>query len=284
MSTDDNKVSELYQQGNNLVPPEHLDKSILNAAHEAVAPVTNKPSVKVRSPFSGGWPAITSIAALLLITVILVPLVEQEPVQSPASMAPAPMLSESAVPDDTLEMESVKMMEQQEVRETQMLLYKQDQRLKRQLERQSVQRSTLSTEQSKQGLMFKAPPQQKVKKESSVFTDSLDATEGSENTVHKQAVMPEYSAIKSSTAEKSKMRESDDLLQFKDVLQSTPMSAVNIEEKADLNISTAEKWLDKIRQLISNGELDLARQELDEFKTHYPNQKIDQSILDELSD
>lgn len=88
MTTDQEKISSLYQQGKDQLPPAHLDSAILNAAHEAVdGSINNKPaddpsasghSPAVKSPFSGGWPAITSIAAVLIITVILVPLIDKE--------------------------------------------------------------------------------------------------------------------------------------------------------------------------------------------------------------
>ena len=45
---------------------------------------------------------------------------------------------------------------------------------------------------------------------------------------------------------------------------------------------TAKLWLQKIRQLIAQGDLDLARQELDEFKLHYPDEDIDPSIVNLL--
>ncbi len=73
MATDEEKISRLYQQSKNAAPPTQLDSDILKAAHQAV----DKPS-SVKSPFSGGWPAATSIAAVLIITVILVPLIRHE--------------------------------------------------------------------------------------------------------------------------------------------------------------------------------------------------------------
>ena len=84
MTTDEDKISSLYQQAKNhdakeSGPPAHLDKAILKAAHEAVEHVSPVDELSVvKGPFSGGWRATVSIAAVLIITVILVPLIEQE--------------------------------------------------------------------------------------------------------------------------------------------------------------------------------------------------------------
>ena len=41
-------------------------------------------------------------------------------------------------------------------------------------------------------------------------------------------------------------------------------------------------WLQKIRQLIAQGDFDLAQKEIDEFKLRYPDEYIDPSILNQL--
>lgn len=74
--TDDNKISELYQHTKKQKPPMHLDDAILNMAKDAVQ--ADNGASKVKGPFSGGWPISVSIAAVLVITVILVPLLQQE--------------------------------------------------------------------------------------------------------------------------------------------------------------------------------------------------------------
>ena len=83
MTIDEEKISSIYQQGKEQGPPADLDSIILKTAHDAVGRDSEEGSSKdmlssVKSPFSGGWPAIASIAAVLVITVILVPLVKQE--------------------------------------------------------------------------------------------------------------------------------------------------------------------------------------------------------------
>lgn len=50
-----------------------IDDAILAASQDAV----NKPAT-TRGPFSGSWPAAASIAAVIVITIILVPILKQE--------------------------------------------------------------------------------------------------------------------------------------------------------------------------------------------------------------
>ena len=47
-------------------------------------------------------------------------------------------------------------------------------------------------------------------------------------------------------------------------------------------ILSASEWLKKIRLLIDSGDLALAKQEVDKFKTYYPHEQIDQSMLNQL--
>ena len=77
MIIDDKKISSLYQQGKEQGPPAHLDSAILGAAQDAVQDAVQdsrqaKKPATAGSPFHGGWRAPASIAAVLIITVILV--------------------------------------------------------------------------------------------------------------------------------------------------------------------------------------------------------------------
>jgi hypothetical protein len=72
MSTDDDKISSLYHQVDTPGPSKRLDDAILAASRDAV----KKPAAK--APFSGAWPAAASIAAVIVITIILVPVLKQE--------------------------------------------------------------------------------------------------------------------------------------------------------------------------------------------------------------
>ena len=110
MNTDDEKISSLYQASTKTGPPENLDESILAAARDAVA----KP-VSAKGPFSGSWPALASIAAVVVITVILVPVLnkEQQPTM-PSGLESSPAIeAEEAAADTYRAIESLKKERQQ---------------------------------------------------------------------------------------------------------------------------------------------------------------------------
>ena len=74
MSIDDDRISGLYREADQPGPSKQLDEAILSASRKAL----KKPART--GPFSNTWPAVASIAAVVIITVILVPvLVEEEP-------------------------------------------------------------------------------------------------------------------------------------------------------------------------------------------------------------
>jgi len=53
-------------------------------------------------------------------------------------------------------------------------------------------------------------------------------------------------------------------------------------EKKSSETMAVKPWLQKIRQLIAQGDLDLAQKELDEFKLRYPDENIDSLIVNQL--
>jgi len=68
----DNKLSELYSELSQEKPSVALDEKILAKAHEAVAP---KQAV---SPFSGKWTVPASLAAVIVLSVIVVTMIERK--------------------------------------------------------------------------------------------------------------------------------------------------------------------------------------------------------------
>jgi hypothetical protein len=89
MNNDDDKISDLYHKADAPGPSKTLDETILAASRAA----SQKPS-SARGPFSAGWTATVSIAAVILIAVILVPVIrQQEPAQipTPPTMDEAPL-------------------------------------------------------------------------------------------------------------------------------------------------------------------------------------------------
>jgi hypothetical protein len=89
MNNDDDKITDLYHEADAPGPSKTLDETILAASRAA----SQKPS-SARGPFSAGWTATLSIAAVIVIAVILVPVLrQQEPAQipTPPTMDEAPL-------------------------------------------------------------------------------------------------------------------------------------------------------------------------------------------------
>lgn len=281
MTTDEEKISRLYQQNKNQgtneapnalpneAPPAKLDSDILKAAHQAV----EKKSSKVKSPFSGGWPAAASIAAVLIITVILVPLIKQEAV-TPTTK--------------NLTDKQQEYLNQQDV-----------------IGRSNAEDTVI--EADKQATMkadIKAKRQSLAKEQTRRLAPTLPSRDKSSEITHEPAfadeeamlgeTMPEASMApvakdiisapkpaKPATATMGKSNLYDDEIKTEAELQqqSSPMFA---GDKASAITLTPKLWLEKIHQLIKLDKLDLAREELDQFKIRYPDEAIDQSILNNL--
>lgn len=83
MNSDEEKISDLYREAEAPVPSKQLDDAILAASRDAVA----KPA-KSTGPFSAGWPALASIAAVIVITIILIPtLIHEQQQPAPEQIA-----------------------------------------------------------------------------------------------------------------------------------------------------------------------------------------------------
>ncbi len=282
MTTDEEKISRLYKQGKEPGPSADLDNIILSAARDAIQDdvaqdrqQANKPAIVrsplVSSPFSGGWRVSASIAAVLVITVILVPLLQQEEISPTVS----------GVADET----PILVKEQDPIRATNVNAsdVRKNGAAKENMEvKKTVKnRSKMAVLQQDQASLL--PP---------VPADALNANTFSSG---KQFSAEEKIAPVRTAPEKSKRLLSS-------VQEPQPASAVvgatvyDQEQKASAEIKqqamgvldaakkssvtmAAKPWMQKIRQLIAQGDLDLARQELDEFKLRYPGEDIDQSIV-----
>jgi len=96
MNTDDEKISSLYHEADKPAPSKRLDDAILAASRDAVdTPAATK------GPFSGSWPAAASIAAVVVITIILVPVLKQQEPQPALTQATSEKSSSLDVPDET---------------------------------------------------------------------------------------------------------------------------------------------------------------------------------------
>ncbi|UCB55547.1 MAG: hypothetical protein JSW45_03195 [Thiotrichales bacterium] len=77
MGTDNEEISDIYHKAPGPEPSASLDNAILAASRDAV-----EQPARAKGPFSGGWRAATAIAAVIVITVILVPALRHEEEQT----------------------------------------------------------------------------------------------------------------------------------------------------------------------------------------------------------
>ncbi len=241
MTTDDKKISEQYQQGNKEKPSAQMDDAILKASRDAL----RKPRLS-GSPFSGRWPAVASIAAVLLLTVILVPLVQQE--------APQPRPSEDK-------------------QAKQILLQKKEDAVGR-LEADKVKQRSLA--EQPQFNAYKASPQTALP---ATEPAALESAYEEQPAPMRSTAAPVSSMPALSPLEQEHIKDSSIIAQPRKKLQRSRMETAS---DAPFAILTPEMWLEKIRQLVEQGDLDYARDELDKFRARYPEEKIEQSLLNKL--
>ena len=260
MTTDEDKISSIYQQGKKQGPPAHLDSAILKAARDAVEQETSTDNYSaVKSPFSGGWRATLSIAAVLVITVILVPLIEQE--------EPVPAAFDA--PDDEVEL-------------LQMQSYQQELKVR--------ENKQLSKEKAKKRAPPGAPEVQLERRmELNGFSALPEMDSDSGKLAAEESLEPMRSTVSAPApaAGSSNVQQQDVRMKVKSEVvgrqkSSLLMDSSDFEDTMESDSLAPNQWLDEIRQLIEQGEMEAARKELDEFRLHYPDEGIDPSILEKV--
>jgi len=285
MTTDEEKISRLYKQGKEAGPSTHLDHIILSAARDAVEDdaaqerqQANKPVISrsplVNSPFSGGWRVSVSIAAVLVITVILVPLLQQEEMsptvpgiaeETPVLIKEQGLIREANVnaPGDRKNGATKENTEVQKIikKRSKMAVLEQEQASRL----HQVPAGTLNVNTFSSGNQFSAEekiaPVRTVPEKSERLLPSAQKP---------QPASAPVGAIVDDQEQKASAG-----------IKQQDMGMLDADKNSSVTM-TAKLWLQKIRQLIAQGDLDLARQELDEFKLHYPDEDIDPSIVDLL--
>jgi len=130
MKQDDDRIKELYRQSATEQPPAHLDDAILAASRKAVSAkcpralsrllrsLTLYPRALSRllrsltlprpaAPFFGRWQLPVSLAAVLIVAVLLVPLLQEEPhdVGTPGSSTVMPYNADVSAPSAIMHQE-----------------------------------------------------------------------------------------------------------------------------------------------------------------------------------
>jgi len=97
MKQDEDKIRELYRQSASEQPPAHVDEAILAASRKAVSAKAPSPLLRSVAPFSGRWQLPVSLAAVVMVAVLLVPLLQQESRDAEAPVPSAVVPPDAAV-------------------------------------------------------------------------------------------------------------------------------------------------------------------------------------------
>lgn len=248
MTIDDEKLSSIYQQEKQQGPPAHLDDMILAAAHEAVTPDGKNESAK--GPFSGGWPAMTSIAAVLVITVILVPLIRQE---APPTAAL-----------DSLRDAQPLMQEEEAVGRT--------------------QSKRLPEKMKKQAMPSLSEPRQEFKSGLNMYQDTAELVEKPVAAERSAVSSPALKRSKPAAVAAGAASVRERALKSEAETQKLNSHMLLVEDDLSAMVLTAEDWLEEIRLLIVAGKRDEALKEIDRFKERYPDEVIESSMLEKLEE
>ena len=305
--SDDENISKIYQRGKQGKPPAHLDDSILNAARDAVdvsdGQAGNVTQIKdtAKSPFSGGWPATASIAAVLIITVILVPLINQEsdvPSSAPVVTSEEEPSAKSAgisnrVDDSAVEMKKRLTVQQQDLRSVQSPA-----RLPKAVT-PSMHSDAFNTRSSEtlSNMNGAAEAGGSIKsggfmrEESAMLGASMGekslAPQKSRESTNRKAMLYKAKSARKKEQLAGKMFESEAVV--RDFVQSDSMQPEAIQQVsskgygAKTGVMQPKKWLEKISLLLDTSDFEQAETEVEEFRRCYPDEVIGESLLNRLS-
>ncbi len=304
---DDENISKIYQRGKQGKPPAHLDDSILNAARDAVdvpdGQVDKTPQKNdiAKSPFSGGWPATASIAAVLIITVILVPLINQESDVPSSAPVVAPEEKPSAksagisnqVDDSVVEMKKRSTVQQQDLRSVQTPT-----RLPKAVT-PSIQSDAFNTRSSEalSNMNGAAETDGRIRsggfmhEESAMLGASMGerslAPQKSRESTNRKAMLYKTKSARKKEQLAGEMFESEAMA--RDFVQSDSMQSEARQQVSSKGYGTKtgvmqpKKWLEKISLLLDGEDFAQAETEVEEFRRCYPDEVIGESLLNRLS-
>jgi hypothetical protein len=306
---DDENISKLYQRGKQGTPPAHLDDSILNAAREAVDVPDSQTGNETRkngiakSPFSGGWPATASIAAVLIITVILVPLINREsdissnaPVVTPEEESLAKSAGNSNRADDgVVAMKKRLTVQQQDLRSVQVPT-----RLPKAVT-PSMHSDAFNTRSSETLSNMNGAAETDgnirsggfMREESAMLGASMGerslAPQKSRESTSRKTMLYKAKSARKEERLAGEMFESEAMA--RDFVQSNSMqsevrrqaSSKEMGYGAKPGVMQPKKWLEKISLLLDASGFKQAEIEVEEFRRCYPDEIIGESLLNRLS-
>jgi len=244
MTTEDKKISSIYQETSSTEPPAHLDNAILAASRDAVE---SKPRAK--SPFSGGWPVPASMAAVVIVAVIIVPVIMHEDTKD--EKMPTAITDDApkkSVADDEIKKRG-KLKELQRTRSE-----KPDALPMRQMQ------SPVGYDQPRNSLLMEEHVEAEAPAAAELAVpayemDSLSSTPG--------------------VGRLNKQAEPADAMREKKAIAAQGL----IKSESAKHVRSAENWLIYIHKLVAANKTEIAKSELKEFKAFYPDHAIDPDLI-----
>jgi len=314
--TSDKNISKLYQRGKQQ-PPAYLDDKILKAARDAVEVSSTDSSdlngasdhKKSKSPFSGGWPATMSVAAVLIITVILVPLLDTEtdssivesperavvekPLNNPSKQSQEKTLESTTISSHADDAEVVmkrRMAKQQKSLPSEPATFKSESQSDTQSQSQAskrVPKAAVKVSSYKSNLQRKKT----LSHLSGVNNVSGASSRSSYLATRAPAMMESTADAESMQALPHQTRLTEKKAPFKQ--EEVALDSISLVGKSD-NIQVSaygaksgvmqpKKWLEKISQLLDTSNFEQAKTEVEEFRRCYPDEAIGESLLNRLS-
>lgn len=279
MSTEDEKISRIYQSAKHAEPPAHLDETILAASRNVI-----KHKSRTTGPFSGSWPVTFSIAALVIITVVIVPVTMHEtPDNKPISdyetgmaepqeqkLAPKKKLRQNAIPGN----EQQSMIES----ETRTLLHQEKYNL-------PASTATLQPVAKAELIQLGQLGQQTTRPGStagnsgfdSLVDNKISGTATLNGRLEKQAVVREQILFETKS-EYTPPRTRTPV----DRITRNGLHSNNMTAESDIKARAPDAWLKTIKQLLYRNETDKAKREFEAFRKIYPDYIVDKKLLDRL--
>ncbi len=250
MTTEDKKISDVYQKAASAEPPAHLDDAILKASRDAV-----KHTAHAKAPFSGGWPIPVSMVAVIIVAVIIVPVVMQESKQAPKFDTPLPakVTTDLLAPlEANSDMKPAGKLKQQ--------------RLNNLARPQPASEKPMRMMPELEQLTDELIMEDQVESESPAAAPSLNLYEIN-------------SSASGASSGRSKIHaETEAAITER---KTTIMQGLMKKERAK-RVRSAEDWLNDINKLFADDMLETAREELKLFKKAYPDYTIDKKLTDLL--
>ena len=242
MTAEDKKISSIYREASSTEPPAHIDNAILAASRDAV-----ERTPRTKSPFSGGWPVPASIAAVIIVAVIIVPVIMHEDTHE--ERMPATIADTQKKSTDDYEMKARGKLKQQSVSRPE----------KSKAPTLRLMQSPSSFDQPRNGSLM----------EEQVEAEAPTTAEPAFSTYEMDSLSND-----AGMGSLNKQTKPADAIRERKAIATQGL----MKRESEKRVRSAEDWLIYINKLVAANKIEIARSELKEFKITYPDHTIDPDL------